>query len=319
MLSCIQLISWSGELRCMENKKFGERQIIGRRGIPVEIASNEQSRFHPEKTTLAVGGLIRVEDLKEQSSRERSIEQKRSYQISKKFDDLTVARLRIKHPGMFENFEYTNSALSDREADRIFEWERNEVLAENPELIEEWNSIHARYEAAKGMSYDFAKSDHSKDDIYVGKEGTLVYSEVDGKNVAEEILESRKTADRYLKDKTGNVRANYSEMENLPDGEWYQKVAQMFRDAGKTVDIHQIEVLEAAQNKGVATALLDVAHWDIKDQRRADFAVARVSERNFDRDKTLALFEKNGYRKLYIPNGSGDESYFLVFRMFNEK
>lgn len=283
----------------------------------MEISSNRESRNHGEKITLSVGGLVQVSELKKDSDAKARAVLDRGTALWEKTHKLVMERLQAAHPEIPDNFVFNNGLVQP--VDDWYAAEKAAVLAEHPEFLDEREQLEKEYAEARKRTYDFTRKDRDKDDLYVGKEGTLVYSEVDGGSVADEIIHERKRAEACLRDKSGNVRANYRELEAMPPMSEIEKIVETFKRAGKVIDIHQVEVLPAAQGKGVASALLDVAHWDIDAQKRADVAVARVLEDNPDGRKMLAMFEKHGYNRLYMP-GDGDRTpnYYLVFKEFTQ-
>ncbi|MDQ5952676.1 MAG: hypothetical protein QG626_805 [Patescibacteria group bacterium] len=298
--------------------KRSERQIISETGIPVEITSNFDSKKHAEKITLGIGGLELLSEGNERTIAEVQTIVEQRHVLHHKVMSAVIDRLRESDPA-FPNDFIPDSPSSGRSIDhRYYEVER-QYLEEHPELVEKQKMLDRQTKDAYQKFYSF--SDSTKDDIYVGKEGTLIYSEAVGGNIAQELLSARDRARTYEEKKLENWRARIdwkAVKEQLEDAD-LEVFVEKLRHAKKVIDIHQIEVLRQHQGKGLAKALFDVALWDIEQAKHADTSIARILDNNPDKDKILSLFEKNGYKKLYCPGSEGGmtggiPNYYLVIK-----
>lgn len=112
-----------------------------------------------------------------------------------------------------------------------------------------------------------------------------------------------------------NLRA----MENPPDPTMIKTLVDKLSKAEVVADIHQIEVLRAAQGKGIASALLNVANWDIIQAKNIPFTIGRVLDTNPEQEKVLTMFEKDGFMKIYCPGetdgrSEGTPNYYLLIK-----
>lgn len=172
------------------------------------------------------------------------------------------------------------------------------------------NATNEQLAIVRKKRYEFANFTH--EDLMVGKEGTLVYSVVDGERAAGELDSAIEVVETVPK-KVWKI---------VPDArpEVLDLKARLAR-ATSVADIHQVEVLPEYQGKGVASALLDVANWDIDQAGGIEFSIARVMNDNPDRDKMLEAFGKAGFKKFFITAGwdgrisdHTDFKYYLVVR-----
>lgn len=142
----------------------------------------------------------------------------------------------------------------------------------------------ALYETVRNKRYQFGSTD--KNDLYVGKEGTLVYSIEDGKEYAYRL----RKAHVWKKDANGNSQ---------PDPVWEEKIAairERIKTSERVADIRQVEVLPEYQGKGIAKALLETAIWDIEHRdKQVEFVVGFVAQHNPDHKKMVAAFKKAGF------------------------
>ena len=57
----------------MTERKRGDKQIMGRGGVPVEIIRNPESERHSNKITLAVGGIETIGAINERVHAEETV------------------------------------------------------------------------------------------------------------------------------------------------------------------------------------------------------------------------------------------------------
>ena len=298
--------------------KRGERQIISSTGLPVEITSNPDSKRHAEKITLGIGGLELLGEGDKRTRDELDAIAHQKNLLHREIMDAVIHRIHQSDPSFPENF-IPDSPLSRSPVDQRYYAAEKEHLKEHPELAERRKTLNQDMDNAYRKLYAF--SERGKEDVYVGKEGTLIYSEVSGEHVAEELLSARERARQYEENKLENWRArlNWGALKDQLDDDDLETFVEKLRDAKKVIDIHQIEVLPQHQGKGLAKALFDVALWDIEQVRQANASIARVLADNPDREKVLGLFEKNGYKKLYCPGSEGGmtggiPNYYLLIK-----
>lgn len=251
-----------------------ERQIISRNSVPVRIANHPEGSFHDDHISLGVGGLVEARTIQEPIMREEARLKRLRDELQQKLMDDAYARVRIDHPTA--TLEYGDFPLT---ADMM-----KRILAEDPirkQLIEAYD---AQIADVTKKRYQFEAP--FRNELFVGKEGTLVYSLQSGERAADEL---RKAV--VWKKNTSGI--------STPDPEWTAKIANLrtrMLVSKQVADIHQVEVLPEFQGKGLAKALLDVALWDIEHAKSdVAFSVARVLHDNPDAKKMIGAFQKAGF------------------------
>ncbi|MFA6130947.1 MAG: hypothetical protein WC730_01640 [Patescibacteria group bacterium] len=283
------------------------RQIISKKGVPVEITPNPESEYFDNKGSLGVGGMMKLGTLNEPSSeRETNLRNERN-RIDQVIHEAVLAKLHVWDPST------TYANYLDNGRYEMWKKAQQEVQEELPELhraLEE--ATEAMKEEAK-KRYTFGDRVSGTADIYVGKEGTLIYSLVSSNAAIKELTYISKYHD--LVTDPGRLEA-WDEAQ--PAAEARQARADEWRSrlehAQHIADIHQVEVLPEFQGKGIAASLLDVAQWDIEQVKNIDFSIARIEYRNPDSEKMLALFKKAGYEVFFIERMFDVPSHHLVLR-----
>jgi GNAT superfamily N-acetyltransferase len=263
-----------------------ERQIISKKGIPVEITGNPESECHSNKFSLGAGGMTKLETIHEPSREEENRLYREFKELEREFFDAQIARAEVTG-----SQDYTEHQKVMRE--------------ERPEL---WRSMQEAERAMKKAiekRYAFGNGGLSVSDVYVGKEGTLVYSLVSSRYAGEE-LKYVKEYRAWTPEVAGVLRSPSIEHQAEIDA-----LRERILQTEYVADIHQVEVLPEFQGKGIAGSLLDVARWDIEQAKGIKFSIARVENNNPDRDKMLSLFIKAGYKVFYI---EFDIEHYLVIR-----
>ncbi len=272
-----------------------ESQIISENSIPVRVTQNPESALHADKVTLGIGGLVQMGEIQEPVLREEARLQRHIKNLKATLQKNAYARVRETHPDA--TLEYSDYPLTARMMERMLE--------ENPELREDLERNNALLKSITEKRYQFG--DDTKHDLFVGKEGTLVYSLQTGEQAAYEL----KKAVVWKRDEHGG---------QYPDPDWQPRIDDIrtrIRNAPHVADIHQVEVLPEYQGKGLAKALLDVALWDIEHTRRdVEFTVARILSDNPDGEKMIAAFKKAGFEAFSAGRVSWDSplEFTLVVR-----
>jgi GNAT superfamily N-acetyltransferase len=266
-----------------------EKQIISANGIPVRIKANQESAYYSREISLGIGGMVKMGEIQDPVLQEEAKIQRHIDERESTLQRDALARVRIQHPEA--TLEYSDYPMTEEMIKRILE--------ENPALHEEIESQKALLASIRTARYQFG--DASKDDLYVGKEGALIYSLQTGEQGADEL--------KKVLSHTHNA-----------DSAWIENVdalrARMLQ-ATNVADIHQVEVLPEYQGKGLSKALLDVALWNIEHtQSNIEFTVARVLHNNPDKDKMIAAFKKAGFEAFMPGQIQWDEptEYTLVIR-----
>lgn len=305
----------------MAKRMRGDKQLIGRGGIPVEIIGNSESERHANKVTLAVGGIDTIGALNERIHGEETALVNRRHALVDAKTQWVRLRLVEKHPDAPSDFIVDRASTSPRNME-YFRLEQ-EFDATHPEETKELIAIEHDIAVARNKYYAFDSG--KMKDLHVGKEGTLVYSMVPGENIAKEILDAMERGKRILAEvkeypmDAAKYRVNFRRLQDPPSPEDLKKLTDKLLRSGNIVDIHQIEVLPAAQKKGIGSALLDVANWEIEKTHHIPFTIARVLENNPDGEKVIAMFEKEGFVKMYCagePGGfsPGIPNYWLLVK-----
>ncbi len=305
----------------MQERKRGDKQIVGKGGIPVEIIRNPESERHSNKITLAVGGIDTIGAMNEKISAEVSGLYDRYHALKDAKTQWVRMRLVEDHPEASSDFIVDNSSMSPINL-AYFRLEK-EFDETHPDAVKEFAAIRYDIDVARAKYYEFDSG--KMKDLHVGKEGTLIYSRVPGANIAKEINLANERGKKILAAvkefpmESGKYRVNFRQLENPPDASELGKLTDKLMHAGEVVDIHQIEVLPVAKRKGIGSALLDVANWEIAKTHRIPFTIARVLENNPDGDKVIAMFEKEGFTKMYCagePGGfsAGIPNYWLLVK-----
>lgn len=251
-----------------------QRQIMSERGVPVRIVKNPEGSAHRDRVSLGVGGMIEMGKIQDPILREEADLQRQVCELQARLQVDAYARVREKNPEA--TLEYNDYPLTAAMMETM--------LSEDSGRREEIEEAEARVAAMTKKRYQFKVDNH--DNLFVGKEGTLVYSLQTGERVADEL----KKAVVWRKNEAGVSKV---------DPEWAVKIAalreRMLR-VKSVADIHQVEVLPEFQGKGLAKALLDVALWDIEHTRDdVEFSVARILSDNPDAEKMINAFKKAGF------------------------
>lgn len=251
-----------------------QRQIISEKGIPVRIIKNPEESMHRGRISLGVGGMIEMGKIQDPILREEADLQRQVQELEARLQADAYARVREVNPEA--TLEYSDYPLNAAMMEMI--------LSEDASRREEIEEARARVAAMTKKRYQFEVDNH--DNLFVGKEGALIYSVQTGERVADEL----KKAVVWRKDEPGVSKV---------DPEWAAKIAALrerILHVKSIADIHQVEVLPEFQGKGFAKALLDVALWDIEHTRDdVEFSVARILSDNPDGKKMIAAFKKAGF------------------------
>ena len=257
--------------------KRGEKQIISENGVPVRITKNLDSEYHADKVTLGVGDMVRLGEIQEPSIREEARLLREIAALKNAVWEEAVAALRGQNPAF-------NTDAWD--AVHTIEPMIEMILDADPARRAALEELEALRKKVHGTRFEFGNKSSEKDDLWVGKEGTLVYSIMTGEWPAENL----KHAHVWKKDARG-----ISE----PDPVWEEKITvlrERMQRATRVADIHQVEVLPEYQGKGIAKALLDVALWELEhNEGGVEFTVARVASDNPDGAKMIAAFKAAGF------------------------
>lgn len=251
-----------------------QRQIISKNSIPVRIAKNPEASAHRDRVSLGVGGMMEMGKIQEPILQEEAHLQRQIQELQERLQNDAYARVRATHPNA--TLAYDDYPLTAAMMKRI--------LTEEPERQEEIDEAKALVATITKKRYQFHAPGSSE--LYVGKEGTLVYSLQTGERTSNEL----RKAVVWKKDEHGI---------GYHDPEWAVKINALRERIQKTrhvADIHQVEVLPEYQGKGLAKALLDVALWDIEHAKDdVAFSVARVISDNPDGEKMITAFKKAGF------------------------
>ena len=305
----------------MTERKRGDKQIMGRGGVPVEIIRNPESERHSNKITLAVGGIETIGAINERVHAEETVLFERRHALTDAKTAWVRLRLVEEHPDAPSDFVSDSGSMSPLNIE-YFRLEK-EFDATHPDSVKELITIDRDITTARNKSYAFDSG--KMKDLHVGKEGTLIYSMVPGGNITKEIdlamARGRKilAAIKEYPMESVKYRVNFRQLKSPPDAVEIEKLTKKLIQAGEIVDIHQIEVLPVAMRKGIGSALLDVANWEIAKTHRIPFTIGRVLDDNPDSDKVIAMFEKEGFTKMYMagePGGFGPTipNYWLLVK-----
>lgn len=273
------------------------RKIISKENIPVRITNNPESVMHDEKVTLGVGDMVKMGEIQDPVLKEEEKLRRHVLDLEQKLTNDALTRVKETRPDA--TLEYSDYPMTAAMMEVI--------LKEQPERQEEIAEAKALFDAIQKKRYAFGSRD--KNDLYVGREGTLVYSVDTGAQAAKEL--QRSVVFKEKKSAIGGSEA---------DPSWTEKIAvlsERMSRAKRVVDIHQVEVLPEHQGKGIAKALLDVALWDIEHgDKNVEFSVARVASTNPDGPKMIAAFKKAGFDAFYAGQLQWDDptDWTLVVR-----
>ena len=275
--------------------KDKEKQIISNEGVPVKIRHNPDSVQHREKVTLGVGGMMRMGELQEPSVREEARLLREISVLKNAVWQEAIAALHAQNPA-FDAEAWDAVHKITPMVDAILDADPARRAA-----IDELETLRIKIRAAR---FEFGNKDASKDDLWVGKEGTLVYSVDTGEYPARHL----KNAVVWKKNTDG-----FSE----PDPVWREKIAAMrerMQKSERVADIHQVEVLPEYQGKGIAKALLDVALWELEhNDGGVEFTIARVASHNPDGPKMIAAFKKAGFAAFDVGQLKWDDATLWTF------
>ncbi|MFH1781592.1 MAG: GNAT family N-acetyltransferase [Patescibacteria group bacterium] len=271
----------------------GRRQLISDNGIPVRSSENPDSHYHRNNISFGIGELVQMGEIEEPIHKEEKDLRRRLCDLKFKLTQDAMARLSI-----------IEGNLSSDDYPRIHEMTK-QILKEESERQKKIEKVESRLGEIIGKRYDFGSED--KYDLYVGKEGTLIYSVGTGERPGREL-------EKAWVPKKENIWTDV-------DPEWRPKIADIrerIQLSKRVADIHQIEVLPDHRGKGYAKALLDVALFDIEwTHGDIEFSIARVERDNPHGEQMVNVFKKAGFMTFHTSRiGFGDigEQYTLLVR-----
>ncbi|MFH1425813.1 MAG: GNAT family N-acetyltransferase [Candidatus Kerfeldbacteria bacterium] len=281
----------------MSEKEIGKkiprrrRQLMGKGSVPVQYSKNPDSRSHAGKFSFGIGDMVQMGEIQEPINEQEHELHKRLTDLQLKLGEDAIARVR-------------EQGGSTRDNDAVSEmW--NRILEEEPERKHKIDELKSTISDLVCQRYGFGTSD--KYDLFVGKEGTLIYSVVPGLRAAGELEKA------WVRPEG---KSWYEE-----DLSWRPKTEELskrLRESRRVADIHQIEVLPEYRGKGYAKALLDVAMFDIEwTNRDIEFSIARVEKSNPHREQMIDIFRKAGFLEFCTSEigwGDIDKEYSLLIR-----
>ena len=96
----------------MTERKRGDKQIMGRGGVPVEIIRNPESERHSNKITLAVGGIETIGAINERVHAEETVLFERRHALTDAKTAWVRLRLVEEHPDAPSDFVSDSGSMS---------------------------------------------------------------------------------------------------------------------------------------------------------------------------------------------------------------